>query len=171
MAQIARRIRVGHDTVPTPDLPRPGRRAFSLSLGLAFPFLLVDAIFHPGPVADLWTMRTVQDFSAAALHQFQAAGENATGSTVVITNWGAAPIRLPAVPWWVIVGMVGVALVGFGLHSYRARPRATGDAGAGGAAQQRPVPSAVRPPPPRPVRLLPRPLGASDPSDAPCRAA
>jgi hypothetical protein len=162
---------MGNVAMPVPNLRRPGRRAFSLTFGLAFPFLLVDAVVHPGPVAGLWAIRTIQQFPAFGLRPIQAAGENATGSTVVITNWGAAPIHAPEVPWWVIVAMVGVALAGFGLRTYRTRPRATGDAGTGAGSPRRAAASAVRPAAQRPVRLLPRPLRAADPSDAPCRAA
>jgi hypothetical protein len=68
MTPIARQTRSETITVRTPSLQRPGRRTFSLAAGLAPMLVLVDAIFHPGPLTDLWTVRTVQELSALMLY-------------------------------------------------------------------------------------------------------
>ncbi|HEY7033092.1 MAG TPA: hypothetical protein VH482_17225 [Thermomicrobiales bacterium] len=48
--------------LPSLSIPRPGRRTFSLSLGIAVLFVLVDAAAHPRAIGDLWTIDAIERF-------------------------------------------------------------------------------------------------------------
>jgi hypothetical protein len=68
MTPMAQNTRSQDITIRTPNLQRPGRRTFSLTAGLGSILILVDAIFHPGPVSGLWTVQTIQDLSALIVY-------------------------------------------------------------------------------------------------------
>ena len=60
MAFCARHTLLRSFDLPNVTIPRPGRRALSLNLGTALLLLMVDAVLHPGGIADLWTTRAVE---------------------------------------------------------------------------------------------------------------
>src|SRR5262245_15075453 len=51
--------------LPSPSIPRPGRRTFSLSLGIALLFVLVDAAVHPRASGDLWTIDAIERLASS----------------------------------------------------------------------------------------------------------
>lgn len=59
MALSARDSALRGVNLPNASIPRPGRCAFSLCLGIALLVILVDAVLHPGGVTSLWTTRTL----------------------------------------------------------------------------------------------------------------
>jgi hypothetical protein len=81
-----------HDIVqsavaPAPNVPRPGRRAVSLVVGLALMFLLIDAVVHPHTVADLWTMQSIRRLDAPGLLPLLSAAESLARSAAAIPFW------------------------------------------------------------------------------------
>jgi hypothetical protein len=60
MVSVTRYARPGHLARRALRIPRPGRRAISLTLGLAILLLLVDAVVHPRTFVDLWTIQMIQ---------------------------------------------------------------------------------------------------------------
>jgi hypothetical protein len=44
-------------------VPRPGRRASSLAVGMASLLVLVDAVLHPGKIDGLWTLSLVREIT------------------------------------------------------------------------------------------------------------
>jgi hypothetical protein len=60
MALSARHALSRSITLPRPPIPRPGRRAVSLILGIGCLLFLVDAAAHPRATADLWTIDAIE---------------------------------------------------------------------------------------------------------------
>ncbi|MEA2528429.1 MAG: hypothetical protein QOF01_4471 [Thermomicrobiales bacterium] len=158
MALIARHAQLRNLSVPVPNLPRPGRRALSLTLGLAPLLLLVDAVLHPHTIVDLWTIRQVERLTVLDLPSLVVAG-----------------IRVPSLASWVSIVVLGLAAVAFGLRTRQVRSRtsAAPDGGAGetitqlGPRRRSPEQAA----PPTPIRRPARATNAPVASDRPCRAA
>src|SRR5215212_6175480 len=66
--------------IPLPSVPRPGRRALSLTLGLTFTLLLIDAVVHPRAFFDLWAIKAIQRLDGPGLHSFFEVIERLTSS-------------------------------------------------------------------------------------------
>jgi hypothetical protein len=99
-------LEIRHDTFqsavsPARNLPRPGRRAISLAVGLALTFLLIDAIVHPHTSVDLWTMQTIRRLDAPGLLPLLTAAEPWSGSAAGLLSW------LPIVA----VGLVSLGII------------------------------------------------------------
>ncbi|MEA2593647.1 MAG: hypothetical protein QOF01_116 [Thermomicrobiales bacterium] len=95
-----------------PSVPRPGRRAISLSLGIAFILLLIDAIVHPRAFFDLWTITTVQRLDGPGLHAYFGAIEGLTSSDGAIASWGLALVLFLALRWWASAVVLGLMPIG-----------------------------------------------------------
>ncbi|HEY7035577.1 MAG TPA: hypothetical protein VH482_29825 [Thermomicrobiales bacterium] len=116
---------IRHDTfrnavAPARNLPRPGRRAISLAVGLTLMFLLIDAIVHPHTVVDLWTMQLLRRLEAPGLLPLFTAAESVIGSAAAFLSW------LPIVA----VGLASVAFLFRGRSARRPTPVERDDTGA-----------------------------------------
>jgi membrane-associated phospholipid phosphatase len=100
MALIARDATHRIDVAAAFSLPRPGRRTVTLTLGLAFLFLLVDAMLQPRAFFDLWTLKTVQRLDLPGLHPVFTGVELLTGSEGAIVTWALALVLFLALRWW-----------------------------------------------------------------------
>jgi len=99
VALIIRHARLRSVTLPVPNLPRPGRRAFSLTLGLTSLLLLVDAVLHPHTIVDLWTLRQIQRLITLDL------------------PWVTSTIGgVPSLLWLVMIGALASVSAGLGLR-------------------------------------------------------
>ena len=177
MALNARHARFERVVVRMPIFQRPGRRTFSLAFGLVSMLVLIDAIFHPGSPAGLWSARTIQDLSALMLELFATVAELFIGSAAVVATWGAAPVHVLTVPWWVSIVALGLAAAAYGCRGRLTRSRASDAAETtehAGRATAKIVPYRViggEGDPLAPVSFKRRPTQRRHPSDIPCRAA
>jgi hypothetical protein len=163
MAMNVRHARFEGVVVRTPNLQRPGRRTFSLAFGLASMLVAVDAIFHPGSPAGLWTVQTLQDLTALVLDPFATVAGLLAGTAVV--------------PWWVSIVALGLAAIAGGGYRRLIRSRTSAAAETEERAGQitpRFVPCQVvgrDGDPTAPVPLRRQPPQHSHPTNIPCRAA
>jgi hypothetical protein len=113
MALVVRYDALQSVAAPARKLPRPGRRAASLVIGLALMFLLIDAIVHPHTVAGLWTMQTIRRLEAPGLLPLFTAVESSIGSAAAFLAWPA-------------VAALGLASLAFVVRGRSIRRRADG---------------------------------------------
>ncbi len=99
-------------SLPIPSVPRPGRRALSLSLGLMFTLLLVDAIIHPRAFFDLWAIKAIQRLDGPGLRTFFESIERLTASEGAIATWGIALVLFLALRWWAPAIVLGLMPLG-----------------------------------------------------------
>jgi undecaprenyl-diphosphatase len=93
-------------------VPRPGRRAIGLALGIGFLLLLIDAVVNPRAFFDLWAMRAVQRLDGPGLHPFFEAIERLTSSEGAVAAWVLALVVVLALRWWAPVVALGLMPVG-----------------------------------------------------------
>lgn len=107
-----------HHAVPVNlSIQRPGRRAVSLTLGIAFVLILIDAIVHPRAFFDLWTMHFIQRLDGPGLHAFFEAIERLTSSEGAIATWGIAIVLFLAIRWWAPAITLGLMPIGGVINS------------------------------------------------------
>lgn len=82
------------------SVQRPGRRTISLTLGIAFLVLLIDAIVNPRAFFDLWLLKHIQRLDTPGLHPVFEFVEALTRSEGAIMSWGIALIAFLMVRWW-----------------------------------------------------------------------
>jgi membrane-associated phospholipid phosphatase len=102
--------------VRIPSIPRPGRRAISLSLGIAFLLLMIDAAVHARAFFDLWAIQVIQRLEAPGLHGYFEAIEKLTGSEGAIATWAVAFVLFLALRWWAAAIVLGLMPIGGALN-------------------------------------------------------
>ncbi|MGH2534848.1 MAG: phosphatase PAP2 family protein [Thermomicrobiales bacterium] len=100
MALTVRHTLSGGTTQTTVALPRPGRRAASLSLGVAFMVLLIDAMVNPRAFFDLWGIKAIQNFDAPGFYTGMKQLEVLTSSTGAVLLWAALVMLFAGLRWW-----------------------------------------------------------------------
>jgi hypothetical protein len=66
VALSTRRVLPRPLNLSVPSVPRPGRRAISATIGIAFLVVLVDAVFHPRAFSDMWTIQAIERLTGSA---------------------------------------------------------------------------------------------------------
>ncbi|MGH2559369.1 MAG: phosphatase PAP2 family protein [Thermomicrobiales bacterium] len=101
MALTVRHTLTGGATRPTTiALPRLGRRAVSISLGVAFMAFLIDAMINPRAFFDVWAITAIQGFDAPGVYTGVNLIELMTSSTGAVVMWAAVVMVFAGLRWW-----------------------------------------------------------------------
>lgn len=112
MALTFGHVLVGSDRRPGLVIERPGRRAASATLGIAFLALLIDAIANPRAFFDLWAMQAIQGVDAPGLPGFIGAIERLTSSTGAVAAWALVLIAFAVTRRWAAAIVTSLMPVG-----------------------------------------------------------